>query len=454
MPEEKVTEKNRAAYYKKNLQKVKVLYEPAILLEKDELHFSDSMVGEFVLAPFLVLFSAWVLQEAMKDGIDRLYFLARDGYPAYIAAKRISEAYDLKIDCRYLYCSRYALRVPMYSENQKEMLDYICRNGIDITTRKVLKRAGLDSAQTEALVAESRDINKLDEKISNAELQKLRKRLSDNPRFLKIVCNNSENSWPTLRTYFEQEGFLEKNAIGIVDSGWIGSTQKSICDILKRMGKDMEIKGYYWGLYDIPEGMDPQEYRGFYFEKKNRLRNKIFFSNCLIETIFSSTQGTTVGYKIGKNGAEPILDGNSFNTHELTCIHTLLEKYTDNFINYNRKVSFSNLKTSRYVRLLASSLHRFMWNPTREESRIFGRLLFSDDLLDDHCKELAPVFTTRELTENHFWHRVLATLKVEDRIVHESGWYEATVRRSTDRVLIHKLSYSAYRTLSYIKKSI
>ena len=49
-------------------------------------------------------------------GVERLYFLSRDGwYPYRLAKVTLPRPGTLPLDCRYLYGSRYAWRLPLYS---------------------------------------------------------------------------------------------------------------------------------------------------------------------------------------------------------------------------------------------------------------------------------------------------------------------------------------------------
>lgn len=448
----KETELQRSDFYKNNLQKITTLYEPAMRLEENSSTFSESMVGEFVLAPFLVLFTMWVLKSAEKDGVKRLYFLARDGFPAYEMALKFCEHYSIGIECRYLYCSRYSLRMPMYSENLDEMLEYVCRSGIDVTLDKVLKRSGLTEQQIAKLDCEKL-LWKRNEVLSYMQLREVRSFLKNNNNFLEMVKENSKNGWQVLSDYFRQEGLATTDCIGLVDSGWIGSTQKSICDILKRMHISPNIEGYYWGLYDIPDCMDQTRYHGFYFEKKNSLINKIYFSNCLVETIYSANHGTTTGYMVLENKIIPCQQQIFENGHFLERFGSLIHGYTDKFLEGCSKSAFTKLDIESSIKILSKSMMRFMEQPTVKEAELFGTLQFSDDMLDDNKKELGPVFSKKELRENHFWSRVLNASGVTNKKIHESAWFGATVRRSTDKIWWHNCSFSAYRLLSYLKKS-
>lgn len=100
-----------------------------------------------ILAPALNGFVLWILRQAQRNGIRRLYFLARDGYLMYRCARIYVERFQLPIECRYLCCSRYSLRLPMYHRDMKAALDYICRGGIEVTLDKILDRSGIGEVE-------------------------------------------------------------------------------------------------------------------------------------------------------------------------------------------------------------------------------------------------------------------------------------------------------------------
>ena len=128
----------RVKEYQKRLTKnmlladvTKEISKDAVDLEEKRTSGSESEkevvrdVTNYVLAPALNGFVAWVLTESMKQGIKRLYFLARDGYFMYQTAKFYVEELGLPIECKYLYCSRYSIRVPNYHLDIEKALDYI-----------------------------------------------------------------------------------------------------------------------------------------------------------------------------------------------------------------------------------------------------------------------------------------------------------------------------------------
>lgn len=57
---------------------------------------------------------------------------------------------------------------------------------------------------------------------------------------------------PGLAGYLQQEGLLEEVPDAIVDSGWVGSMQMALNEVLASMGRTKPLEGYYWGLYARP----------------------------------------------------------------------------------------------------------------------------------------------------------------------------------------------------------
>ena len=505
-----------------------------------------------VFAPLIVSFTVWVLREAEARGIKRLYFLSRDGYLPYRTAVRLVESYKVDIECRYLYCSRYSLRVPMYSENVGEALDHVTRGGIDVTFRKILMRSGFREEDMEKMQAEFPDIAP-DQVIPYSDLSKIRRRLAENRAYTDLLIARSRASWDPLRAFFAQEGLLEEAGIreeekgranrtraedtcrecgdsdhtdlkkdiplrtGIVDSGWTGTTQKSIDEIRRRCGIETPVEGFYFGLFEIPKGMDPGTYHSFYFGPKTKLLNKVFFSNSLFEAMVRANHGTVSGYRTVKTAEKGDEEAHSisepipapFRKNDIAeKIDLYIDQYLDQLAEREKCIcpepvtrsvpekgiedgnpgpgqipaGYDSILTPEITR----QLRKFMWNPDPEEAEYFGSLPFSDDLLDETEREVGPVFPAEYLKENRFANRLFTSLGIRKKAIHESAWFEATCVRSagrakyferisgTDRELSsshdggvkragilarcvsirNRMSFSFYKTVSYLRKGL
>lgn len=444
------TYKANADYYRKTLAKSSILYGPFI---HNVGGHSEMIADTYVFAPVVNAFVIWLIQQAYSDGIDHLFFLARDGYSLYCVAKEYCKKYKLSIKCHYLYCSRYSLRIPMYSENISEALDYICRGGIDVTLRKILVRSGFEKSEIEWFRTNNNTGYEIDDIIPYPFLKEVKEKLKSNDNYIEKVRLISMSKWEMLKTYFAQEGLFASYSIGIVDSGWTGTTQKSIFDIRKRVGCIEDIKGYYFGLYEIPELCDARDFRCYYFSPRRHLLDKVFFSNCFFEAILSAVHGTTIGYFESNNKIEPIFGKvNLVNMGKVHVFNDTLNEYTKELLLFHEDKGINELNNPKTRKLVSRLLRKIMWNPSLEEIDYYGSLKFSDDLLDDHMQTLAAQLNEEELFENHLNNRILTLFSIRKEHIHESAWYEASAMKSKKFSLWHRVSFSSYKLLSYIKK--
>lgn len=436
--------------YRKILSHNPVLGKPAegFMMTKD-VHSDTAML---VLAPAMNAFVLWVLQSAVSAGKKRLYFLARDGYLMYRTACTYCENLKLPIECRYIYCSRYSVRIPMFHMDMEEAMDYICRGGIDVSLIKILDRAGLDDEEKKKVIRLLHMEGQEKAVIPYARLGNMRQRLEKCREFTKAVEKHSKDALPAFKGYLEQEGLLDDVSAAIVDSGWIGSMQKILNRFLKTMGRTQPIDGYYWGLYELPAGTDMAAYHCFYFSPPQGLKRKVYFSNCLFEAVFGAPHGMTLAYENRQGQYMPVYAAAD---KRLTAFIKKTESYMD---IYTKKLSASlenleNTDSHQNRKTVEMLLSLFMGKPTRKEAETYGRLPFSDDVLENEKNETAAIFTEDELKTNHVLYKALIMLGIKKARIKESAWYEGSAVRCSSRAKWHCSMYRLYKYVLYIRKT-
>lgn len=448
------TKQIREQKYRHILSKNKLLYQ-SVNEQDTQIDNAIQNVHTYVLAPTINTFTIWLLKNAMLSGVEALYFLARDGYLMYLTAKEYCTHYNLPIICKYLYCSRYSLRIPLYHKNHAEALEHICRGGIDVSLHKIMRRSGFNDEQISRLYPIFADRYDLYKAIPYAELKQVREDLECCAEYLNELDKNSKAAWPALCHYFKQQGLLEEKRIAIVDSGWTGTTQKTINDVLRFCGRKTPIEGYYFGLYELPQHSNSANYHAFYFAPHSGLKRKIFFSNCLFEAVFSASHGTTLGYENKGDIYYPITQNVN---HKYRGYFNELENdilcSTENIVTYMAWEQIDDKALHQMTSVVNRLLRLFMWKPLPDEVDWFGRLQFSDDLLDDHSQELAVLLTENQLRENHVLHKVLLMLGVHKGSIHESAWFEGSVVRNGRHCTWHRINYTLYKTMVYLKKML
>ena len=458
----KDTQEVRVNRYRNILKACPKLYQPAEIESAEDVDEIDS-VCSYVLAPALHGYVYWVLSQAVKAGVERLYFLARDGYLMYQAARRICMKLNLPVKCIYLSCSRYSIRIPVYHLDYEDALDYICRGGIDVTLDKIMNRAALSEQEKkqvfEEFQKENFEINSKDEKLSHAVLDKIRDTLRKNQYFMSCLEAHSRAAMPELEGYLRQEGLLDAEKMALVDSGWVGSMQKVLNQVITYIRKKNGVsgtveplEGYYWGLYELPDAVNPEEYHCYYFSPGTNLKEKVYFSNCLFEVVFSAPHGMTMGYEQKENGMYvPVYADISDTQYDvMKQIENRMKKYTEIFLEDINSIQELSMEKDREV--IAKLLQIFMGEPTTEEAETFGSLHFSDDILDDGDHQIADLLTEEELNANHVWRKIFAMCGIGNKYVRESAWYEGSAVRGREHVSHHLRRYAAYKYLLYLRK--
>ena len=444
---------HRINQYWNQLHRCEVLHTPAATLYTTE-HASDAMrcVNLMVLSPAMNAYVIWLLRKAAEFGIRRLYFLARDGYLVYATATKYCRQLNLPIECRYLYCSRYSLRVPMYHKDLDVALAHICRGGIRITPRKLMLRSGFSQEQADEILPQLDLPYEPDACIPYAHLSQIRDTLKFSQTYITALSDTSLREWPALKGYFVQEGLLDECSMGIVDSGWTGSMQTSIQQIRQLCGCKNSICGFYYGIYHLPHSSTASEYNAFAFYRCQHLGRKIFFNNNFFETVYSSPHGSTQGYRYNDSAYVPVLTRPDPQIKDfILTLEQQMSSYTDELLQHLSLRQFTEIPIHQLQRTVCGLFRLLMWSPTPQEAEQFGRMPFSDDLLDDGTQELAVLLSAAQLQSNHLLPKLLAMTSLRPRPLHESAWYEGSAVRFGVHPRWDRFSYTLYRILLYLK---
>ena len=201
-----------------------------------------------IVGPVALAYTKWIIHEAEKRNITRLYFLARDGYLLYKIAKRICSTGISNIECRYLYCSRASLRAPTYHLIGKEAYELLTLGGYYATPKTILMRASLNDGEIDEIcdILGVKDKNKV---LSDKELSSFRALLAECDLYKNAVIKKSRPTYEPTISYLRQEGLFECDSVAIVDSGWTGSMQRSLRQLLESAGYKGRLIGFYFGMY-------------------------------------------------------------------------------------------------------------------------------------------------------------------------------------------------------------
>lgn len=371
------------------------------------------------IAPVMILYTNWVVTEAQKRGLKKLYFLARDGYLLYEIAKKIISHYGWDIKCRYLFCSRQALRVPSYHIIGEEAFDLLTLGGYYLTPKSVLSRAMLNSSQISEILNEL-DIKHADKTFIESEFDAFCKKIRANATYRKYVLEISKNAYPPTIEYFKQEGLFEDDVVAIVDSGWTGSMQRSLRQLLRNEGFNGKIIGFYFGMYVPQKDEEDGEYLTFYFNSQKGFWRKIFFNNNLFECMLSAPHPMTIGYETLNGESFPLYTKNHSDVM-LNLIEKQIEgalEQVDDILKKEKKLPDKNCAVRHCYRLLKKS----MVYPSTSDVELLSSFMFCDDVTEGYRNSIADKEMRQKLSSYAFFPRIWRKLTGKKNGGNELFW--------------------------------
>ncbi|HEX9029920.1 MAG TPA: hypothetical protein VF823_12150, partial [Anaerolineales bacterium] len=204
-------------------------------------------VASGVAAPVLTGYMLWVLDRARQMGLKRLYFISRDGQVLLDIARRLAGPVAFGGALRYLYGSRQSWNLPAVLTGSDEELAWIWDSPDKLTVRSLLKRVHLSPEQVQdRLALTGIAVEDWSRPLRAAELNALQKGLLT-PDSRELILEQARQKRRVLLAYLEQEGVLAGGPWGLVDLGWYGSMQNSICAVLEGSGTELPV-GFYFAL--------------------------------------------------------------------------------------------------------------------------------------------------------------------------------------------------------------
>lgn len=367
-------------------------------------------LGNNFSGPVLFNYVWWILNKAQQKGISQLYFLARDGFLLLKIAELFCNRFSLPIKCKYLCCSRSSLRVPSYHLIGEEAYDLLLLNGYRVTLSSLMDRLRLDKLQRQKVLTECglADVDQ-DVVLSATDLKTVRAKIKNSPVFFSFMQDKSGTAYSNTIEYFRQEGLLDTNCIALVDSGWTGSMQRSLRQLLRSAGCDAPIIGFYFGMYASPKTSEDGEYFTWYFNHRSNMIGKIQFCNNLFECLLAAPHGMTIGYaQKGKRFVPSFSDPPAKEEKIRICKHiTVILQYTKNRLS---ETDFYMFPEKDCMNDTHKRLVRYMVHPTQDEAQFYGSIQFCDDVTESYHLPLADKSQVKELKDYLFIPRVLRKL--------------------------------------------
>lgn len=267
-------------------------------------------IGYAVLGPLLYGFVMWLNKEIPAD--ETIVFLAREGALLKHAFEIVSNRPSV-----YLRVSRHAIncvRIDNADDVDSVLAERIDAVGRFSNQRQWAKMYGMTDEDIRIFFTQ----HKLQEEETVNEDDIKKKRLLTS--IWPVIKKNVKGQYDLFSAYIRQLGLSEKCAI--VDIGWQGTMQTLLSNLRLHIGNGLiQWKGYYLGIH--PPGQKPPfssaEKKAYLYNglgDNYQIMETVIYTTSFMESLFLSSDGTTLGYEQALEGIRPVL-GNADNSGEI-----------------------------------------------------------------------------------------------------------------------------------------
>ena len=262
-------------------------------------------VGFGVIGPYLVSFCQWLHVEKERKCIDKLAFVAREGY----LIKKIYEILYPEDNCVYIRLNKNLLRLPS-QKNACDLKDFIR----SLPPRKSMKWSDILThfgirgiSQREKFFKENRDLFDLNVLVSMDDLKAgtFNKELNVIWSFQK---ENLREQTEYLLAYLKSNGFCDAK-IGLVNNSMKGNGQFLLKKICQENDFPIKVHGLQFAAQKECRKKLGNMVSVFYdYKSKKRILNAYFCSFCLVfEHMLFESSGTARSFAKQKDGSIEVI---------------------------------------------------------------------------------------------------------------------------------------------------
>jgi hypothetical protein len=192
-------------------------------------------------------------------------------------------------------------------------------------------------------------------------------------------------------SYLAQEGLFDPVQYALVDIGWTGKTLDSLNDILRSVGYDGTLLGFYLGLSN--EASTGQAKKLGVLDPKH-----MPFAN-LIEILASADHGCVQGYTKDPESGKwvPEVEANRLKVPDESHVNAL-RRGIQAFVGIFDRATLLDITENleQFIERSVSLMHMLWSEPSICEAKALGAFPFSSDQAEVYVKSFAPRFSVTQ----------------------------------------------------------
>jgi len=339
-------------------------------------------VAAGVAAPFLSAYLLWIFQRARQLGLERLYFVARDGQVCAELASILNRRLGAGLEIRYLYASRRAINLAAVYDATSAELEWVWRKGDTRSLSTVLRRLDLDLGEVAAALPATWPRDATGEMPVTDDLQTILSTGLTSGPLQALVLGKAAARRELVTEYLGQEGLLDGTRSGVVDLGGVGSQCRALFSLCTSAGAAAP-RFFLVNLDTVPESAMTGRHRSWlehaecYIYDCQRGRGLPSFRglNTSVQMFCASDHGTVLDYERGDGGVQPVLAverNPDMVAWGLPTVREALRWFVTDLVVDEELVD----RTSDLRPAVCEGIREFTRRPTMEEAEVWGSFPF------------------------------------------------------------------------------
>lgn len=288
-------------------------------------------LGYEVIGPILYGYCKWLEKILCEHEIDKVFFLAREGF----ILKEASDIFGMnKLKCFVVRVSRKATSLPrLYKASDiRDLMNKITVSRINFTVNDLLLSCNIDDKHSTEI--ERKCQVSLDADVRNLSDSEKKSLFNILKPYIDEISKEQEKN---IHGYFKQFDF--SGNVAVCDVGWHGTIQNSLRDIFP----DVNITGFYIGGKDRDE--NKEKMISFLFDDSfnHCILKDIMSSPDLFELFFLSTDGTAKYYEMDQDGkyycVQELPEQSDENAQNILDLQRAAYKFVSDFQKLDKKLN-------------------------------------------------------------------------------------------------------------------